>query len=58
VRGMSKYKLTDARHARILEEIQSRRERGDGPHTSGAAVESADGTGTAPSPQPLAAPAN
>lgn len=55
---MSKYKLTDAMHARILEEIQSRRERGDGPHTSGAAVESADGTGTAPSPQPLAAPAN
>lgn len=54
---MSKYKLTDAMHARILEEITARRESGDAPKTSGAAVErSSDGTGTATSSKPLAAP--
>lgn len=59
---MSKYKLTDAMHAEILEEITARRVSGDALKTSGAAggpsEAKADGTGTATSSKPLAAPAN
>lgn len=35
---MAKYKLTDTMHARILADITARRESGDAPKTSGAAV--------------------
>jgi glucuronide carrier protein len=56
---MSKYKLTDAMHARILAEIQARREGAGAQTTSGSGLEqSADGTGTTASPKPLAAPTN
>ena len=43
---MAKYELTDTMHARILADITARRESGDAPKTSGAAV------------GPLTAPAN
>ncbi|MFJ5692414.1 glucuronide transporter [Arthrobacter sp. NPDC093125] len=59
---MTKYTLTDAKHAEILTEIRARRESGDASKKADAAVEpsadASDGTKTATSQQPHAAPAN
>jgi glucuronide carrier protein len=65
---MTKYTLTDAKHAEILTEIRARRESGDAPKRADApakadaAVEPSnddtDGTQTATSTKPLAAPTN